>query len=699
MDIAAQNTMELRRPVVWLQRLLQEELAPYPGRGLLVARMVIAATLIMILNTTFRIPYGLWAVYGLAWSRESTRATMRAVKKSLGPFVLAAGYVTLGAMFSLGDPALRFLWLIVTLFLVFFVIGTITDFATAGGLGILIALSLPLWDQHISVELKVETTLWAAGQAIIASLITAAVALVFEEFGLGDDLLRSIGERLVGVENLLSCYAENRPVDEKTIKQITRMAVLGTSALRSNLQRSNYSPQYAEQMGAVASLTGRLVDIAASMANLGIQVAEEDRERIRLLAKNIAGIRADLLGGRILQLKKPCCEADTSTVGPMLPEMERTVSLIAGVILDSKSLGGYTTSAVDSGDPPQTWFVRDVLSSPEHIKFALKGCLAASLCYVIYSSLNWPGISTSVTTCMLTALTTIGASHQKQVLRFAGAMAGGAIGIASQVFVLPQVDSIFGFTILFLAITITAAWITTSGPRLSYFGIQLAAAFYFVNLDQFNIQTSLVPARDRVIGILLGLSMMWLVFDQLWGTPAAVEMRKMFISNLRSLAQLVREPVSKNPSVAIRQSYSLREQINLGFNNVRALSDAVLFELGSSRKQDLALRSQILRWQPQLRMIFITRVFLLKYRLDLPGFELAKPIQIAQQEFDEQLAAMLNGMADRLDGKPRQEMERLGTSLARIEAASRGVISANSQSFLLLSRRIGNLAASLDKEI
>ena len=196
---------------------------------------------------------------------------------------------------------------------------------------------------------------------------------------------------------------------------------------------------------------------------------------------------------------------------------------------------------------------------------------------------------------MLTALTTIGASHQKQVLRFSGAMAGGAIGIASQVFVLPQVDSIFGFTVLFLAVTIVAAWVTTSGPRLSYFGIQLAAAFYFVNLDQYNIQTSLVPARDRVVGILLGLSMMWLIFDQLWGTPAAIEMRKAFVSNLRSLAQLAREPDEKNLSVAIRKSYSLREQINLGFNNVRALGDAVLFELGPSRKQDLALRSQILR--------------------------------------------------------------------------------------------------------
>jgi multidrug resistance protein MdtO len=589
----------------------------------------------------------------------------------------------------------------------FFIIGTITDFATAGGLGILIALSLPLWDQHISVELKVETTLWSAGQAIIASLITAAVALVFEELGLGDDLLRSIGERLAGVENLLDFYSKSRPVDEKTKKQITRMAVLGTSLLRSNLQRSNYSPHYAEQMGAVAALVGQLVDTAASLSNLSFQTSNEDRARIRLLTENVAGIRADLLAGRIPRLRKWPPKVDSLPQAPMLHEMETTVSLIADVFVGSQSLGAYSRSTSGIGDPKQTLFVRDALSNPEHIKFALKGCLAASLCYIFYTSLDWPGISTSVTTCMLTALTTIGASHQKQFLRFTGAMVGGAIGIASQMFVLPQVDSIFGFTLLFLAVTIVAAWITTSGPRLSYFGLQLAAAFYFVNLDQFKIQTSLVPARDRVVGILLGLSMMWLVFDHLWGAPAAVEMRQKLISTLRLLAQLTREPIAKDLPVAIEQSYRLREKINQSCNSVRNLADAVLFEVGSSRPQHLALRKQILGWMPQLRALFLTRISLLKYRLQLPGFELPDEVRQAQRDFDGRLAAMLDGMADRFEGGAYLESEGLEASRARLDAKvrscasseSQGLIAAHSRTFLLLSRTIESLAASLDKDI
>jgi uncharacterized membrane protein YccC len=80
----------------------------------------------------------------------------------------------------------------------------------------------------------------------------------------------------------------------------------------------------------------------------------------------------------------------------------------------------------------------------------LKGCLAASACYVIYNSIDWQGIGTpAVITCLFTALSTIGSSRQKQALRLSGFLVGGLIlGMGAQIFVLPYLDSIFGFTIL-----------------------------------------------------------------------------------------------------------------------------------------------------------------------------------------------------------------------------------------------------------
>jgi multidrug resistance protein MdtO len=253
--------------------------------------------------------------------------------------------------------------------------------------------------------------------------------------------------------------------------------------------------------------------------------------------------------------------------------------------------------------PWPTLFRPDALDNPEHLRFAAKGCLAASGSYLIYNAIDWPGISTAIVTCMITALSTISASHQKQILRLSGTIVGGfVVGMGAQIFILPNLDSITGFAVLFAAVTGLASWFLTSSPRLSYFGLQLALAFYLVNLQEFTIQTSLSVARDRVAGVLLGLFMMWVVFDRLWTARAAVEMKRVFISNLRSLAQFVREPVSSDLTTAFQRSLSLRETINANLDAVRALADGVLFEFGPSRQQDLALREQIRQWQPLLRI-------------------------------------------------------------------------------------------------
>jgi multidrug resistance protein MdtO len=184
-------------------------------------------------------------------------------------------------------------------------------------------------------------------------------------------------------------------------------------------------------------------------------------------------------------------------------------------------------------------------------------------------------------------------------------------------------------------------------------------------------------------------------------------MRRTFISILRALAQLAREPLSNNLRSAIERTYSLRETINSSFNKVRSLADGVLFEFGPSRTQDLALRSRIIGWQPPLRMLFVTRIALLKYRLQLPGFELPERVRVAQREFDERLARALDGMADQWEGKPRQGTESLEVTLPRPEETAetfgsteaQAALSAHLQTFLILLRRIESLAVSLNKEI
>jgi len=706
MALLAQSAPESPRSTAWFREFLKDELTPYPERAALVARMVIAATIVMLITMTFRMPYGAYAaLYALTISRESPQTIGKAVKSIVAAFALGGAYVLMSTWVFLGDPLLRLLWVIGSLFASFYAISTMTNYGASSRFGYLIVITIPLWDSHISTELRVEGTLWAVWAITIASVVAGLGGLVFGAIRPGDELVRSIAERLASVEELLTCYLADRPVDDKTEKRVTRLAMLGTSRLRRTLRRSTYSEQYREQMGAVVVLVGRLVDIAANLTQLRIQVASDDRQRIRALAASIASIHADLLSGRVPGRIEFNSESELSGGVPLLREMEKTVPLIPVVFSGSGPISEYMPSP-PADERRSTLFVADALSNPEHLKFGLKGCLAASLCYIIYNSIDWPGISTAITTCLLTALSTVGASRQKQVLRFAGAIGGGVVvGMGAQVFILPYLASIAGFTLLFVVVTGIAAWFATSGPRLSYFGVQFAVAFYLIHLQEFTIQTSLAVARDRVAGILLGLFMMWLVFDQLWSAPAAVEMRRTFISNLRSLGQLVREPLPGREKTW--RGDSLRATINTNFDKVRSLADGVLFELGPSRHGDLALRNQIRQLQPQLRTLFVTRIALVKYRLQLPGFELPETVRVAQQQFDDRLARMLDRMADRMEGKPPKETDRFEDAFERLEQTVRHccsegpqeLLTAEMQAFLALSRSIENVTISLDKEI
>jgi multidrug resistance protein MdtO len=668
-----------------------------------VTRMVGTATIVMIICMVFRIPYAAYAaLYAVTLSRENSRETLKAAATVIVSDALAAAYVLVGAIFFVTDPTLRLIWVIGTLFLTFYALSALANHAAISRFGYLLILTIPLWDRHVPASERVEGTLWAFAALSLASIITALGELVYAEIVPRDDVLQSVSQRFGTVRELLESYSVGRAVDSKTETQITRFALAGGSALRSNLHRSGYSPHYVEQMGAVVALAVRLLDIAANLMNLSFEPSDQDRERIHRAERNIAQIQAALLQGRI---PSPIETLDAQSSVPLLHEMEVTVALIPEVFSGSQSARAFAPEPV-LADPPSSFLVTDALTNPKHILFGLRGCLAASLSYVIYKAKDWPGISTAVTTCFLTALTTIGASHQKQILRIIGAIIGSfVLGIGAQMFVLPYLDSIAGFTVLFLAVTILAAWIATSGPRLSYCGVQILIAFYLIHLTEFRMQTSLEPARDRVVGIFLGLFMMWLAFDQLWARPAVVEMKQTFIATLRCLAQFAREPVSNDLRVAAARSYSLRETIGNNFDSVRALADAVALEFGPSRNQDLAFRRKIREWQPELRTLFLMRTALWKYRVQLPGFELPGPVGMAQQEFDYQSAELLDSLADRLEEKDPRGKNTFKDSFEHLQERVRTCCSEGPQNslppklqtFLALSRNVASLTMSLSK--
>jgi multidrug resistance protein MdtO len=703
MAAIAQDLEHPRNSIAWLWDFLRHELAPYKGRAVVVARIVTASTLIIIICMTFRIPFGpIAAIYALLISRESLQTTANLACIFIGACLFACAYLIVGAMLVLGSAMLRFLWVGATLFLVFFCLSAMRNYAAAVTFGLVTTSNIPLWESHTSVESKVENTLWNVGAVAIGIVITLLIEVAFARFRRIDELTEAISERLVCMEELLTSYGNGQEVAAAIRTASLRLATVGTSRLRRMLHRSGYEPPQKEHFGALLALVGRLVDLGANLINLSSGVPENHRKRIREVAQNIAEIRASLMNGTSLDPATPSVKSHSWPEVPLVAQIEETTSLIRGVFVGSLSATIFTYAP--SEEPrPSTLFVRGAITNSSHVKFALKGCLAAGLSYITFNALFWPGIASSVYTCVITAFTTIGASHQKQILRLAGALIGGIVlGMGAQVFILPFIDSITAFALLFTAITCAAAWVATSSTRLSFLGVQAALAFNLVTLQGFKFQTSLLLARDRVIGVVLGLAMMWLVFDALWSTRAAVEMKKAFVSVIRLLAQFAREPVSEDWRMAIDRSYTLREIINAKFDEVRSIADSIIFEFGPSRHQDLALRDCIREWQPRLRTLFLMRVVSTNYRLQLSGFELPQAVRLWHREYDYHSAKLLDNMADWIEGTAHATQistEPLGEIERRISSSAKGELPANIVSFVTLLRGMGSLTSSVAEEI
>ena len=161
---------------------------------------------------------------------------------------------------------------------------------------------------------------------------------------------------------------------------------------------------------------------------------------------------------------------------------------------------------------------------------------------------------------------------------------------------------------------------------------------------------------------------MWLVFDQLWGASAMVEMERTFVSTVRLLGKMMRAPTSLTPGVAIGEIDSLRETLNTNFDRLRQQADAVMLEFGPiPGAEPCACAPNFCCWQLQLRILFIVRIALLKYRLRFPGFEVPEQILQAQQAFDLNAAKRLEEMADRLSGKDVSTQRSLEPLLLPLE--------------------------------
>jgi multidrug resistance protein MdtO len=600
----------------WFREFIRWEVAPYPGRLSTVIRMTIAVTLVMIIVVTFRIPNAALAgLFSILLARENLAATWLGGRLIVLGFVLASLYTLFGMMLFRGYPITHFFWVIGSLYLIFFVMRTTTNYAAAAAFCIPIGVALPVWDRSLPSEIQVEGTLWPIVIIAVGAGATVLTEAVYRIFDRSDPLITFVDDLLLAVQQVAEGLAAHHAPPDAVRDRVLQYDMIGTGRLRTTLLRQGLDPTRRAQRAALISLAGRLISLAADLQRIPPQPGDDDAIRLRALSARLGEIRKELRESGAISASPPMLEGPPSSSFPMLQEMERIVALIPEVFQSDEIVVGPQKAQ------GLAWWrallVPDAFQNPEYLRFAFAGCLAASTCYVLYNALDWPGINTSVLTCIVTALSTIGSSLQAQFLRIAGFVVGGLVlGISAQILILPGIDSVFGFALFFAMASAIAAWFATSSPRLSFFGVQIALAFYFVNLTDFQIDTDLTIARDKVIGVLLGILAMGFFFNRFGTKSDAEQLPKLLVRNVRMLAQLGVCPVVRDRALAVSQVSLLRRQINDNFAGLESQTETARFEaeFRHRREEDLVECQRIQRAQPALRSIYLLELSLLSHR-------------------------------------------------------------------------------------
>lgn len=203
---------------------------------------------------------------------------------------------------------------------------------------------------------------------------------------------------------------------------------------------------------------------------------------------------------------------------------------------------------------PAGFFKPDAFSNPGYVRHALKTTAAAMICYMLYQMLDWQGIHTCMITCYIVSLGTAAETAQKLTLRIIGCIIGAALGIGAIVFVVPHLNSVDGLLVSVFAGILPAAWIAVGSPRIAYAGYQVAFALLLCLIQGSGPGTDLVTARDRVIGVLIGNLVAFVVSTTVWPVSIGGRIDGRLGAVMRSLHAVAAAPDANSASRAIAEA-------------------------------------------------------------------------------------------------------------------------------------------------
>lgn len=583
----------VRSAAGWAQRYWQD-LQPTPGRLNGTLRITLAITLTLLSLLILQAPFiSVPIFFVFLVGRDSPAVSLRSSFTVLA--IGAAVFVELGVVIVTdNDPMARLLSVAIVGFLSGVLVQSTTLPVLGSIWGFIFATLIALWENHVSPKSNVTASLWLISATCIPIAWSIAVEYAFRLRHPADVLHEHIQQRWDALISMFTLFAENAPHEARAeaVSRVGRLAVIGQDGMQHlyNMIVERNMDTGSLHIGARVRVTmlAQMMDLASALGAAPFVNDPETLKRYALVAEQIRAA-----AGHIPVSELPLLDVNIDALDTLLDRVEALLHTFRSMPLNTEATDKELVALPAKKVPI---FIPGALKSRATVAFGLKISLCATLCYILYHAIDYDGISTCVTTVFIAGLSTSGAIKQRFALRIVGSIIGGVIfGLGATAFLFPHMDSITSLVILVAIVTFIAAW-CAHGRQFGYVGWQIAFSFFLVAFEGFSAPTALAPPRDRLIGILLALIVMWFVFDQLWPVHTVDAMRRALDTVLHNGGKLFRLPETVDKDLSVyKEADTLRDRAGKLIADLRTMNDTVEYDFGVDRELHLRLSETILR--------------------------------------------------------------------------------------------------------